>query len=121
MTTMTSTTSSATFVTNDITPMIINNTICYSVYIEVNQTLQESIEKRRTKFTINKPKLFSNTRKLYSVFDYQMSSKMISNVAVVILVVAGILIILADISLVLSLYSKESKKNKKKNLLIEPL
>lgn len=93
-------------VANDVTPIIINNTICYCVCTEVNQTLQESIDKRRTKLSINKPELSSNIRKLYSVPDYRMSSKVIGSVAIIVLVVAGMLLIVADLSSVLSLYSK---------------
>lgn len=93
-------------VINNVTQFIINNTVCYCICGEVNQTLQESIEKRRAKLSINKPELSSNTRKLYSVSDYRMSSKVIGIVAIIILVVAGMLIILADISSVISMYSK---------------
>lgn len=112
ITTMTSAASSGLPVTNDVTQFLINNTMCFCVCRETNQTLQESIEKRRNKLSINKPELSSNLRKLYSVSDYRMSSKVIGSVALIILVLAGILIILADISSVISIYSKtKNKKN----------
>lgn len=109
MTTLTST-ASATPVTNEVIPNIFNNTVCHCVCREVNQTLQESIEKRRTKMTLNKSELSSNIRKLYSVPDYRMSSKMIGSVAIIILVAAGMLPILSDMSSVLSLKSKRKFK-----------
>lgn len=93
-------------VINVVTQIIINDTVCYCICREANQTLQESIEKRRTKLLINKPDFFSYIRKFNSVSNYRMSFKVIGGVAITILVVSALLIILADISFVISKYSK---------------
>lgn len=93
-------------VINVVTQIIINDTVCNCICREANQTLQESIEKRRTKLLINKPDFFSYIRKFNSVSNYRMSFKVIGGVAITILVVSALLIILADISFVISKYSK---------------
>lgn len=99
-------------VINVVTQIIINDTVCCCICREANQTLQESIEKRRTKLLINKPDFFSYIRKFNSVSNYRMSFKVIGGVAITILVVSALLIILADISFVISKYSKiKLKKN----------
>lgn len=110
-TTLTSTMSSVKPVTNDVTQIFINNANCNCVCVKANQTLQESIEKRRTKLTVNKPELSSSIRKLYSVPDHRTSSKVIGSVAVVTFVVFGMLLVIADLSSLLSLYSKRKSKN----------
>lgn len=114
-TTMTSMTSSGTPLANDNTSMNTNNGRCYCVCREVNQTLHQSNEERIKKLVINKRKLSSQIRKLHSAPDYRISSKMIGSVAIIILVVAGMLIVLADISFILSVHSKKKSKKRKIN------
>lgn len=97
------------------TSIKINNVSCYCVCREVNQTLHQSNEERIKKLTINKRELSSQIRKLHSAPDYRISSKMIGSVAIIILVVAGMLIILADISSILSVHSKKKSKKRKIN------
>lgn len=97
------------------TSININNVSCYCVCREVNQTMHQSNEERMKKLTINKRELSSQIRKLHSAPDYRISSKMIGSVAIIILVVAGMLIILADISSILSVHSKKKSKKRKIN------
>lgn len=114
-TTLTSMMSSGTPLANDNTSMNTNNGRCYCVCREVYQTLHQSNEERIKKLTINKRELSSQIRKLHSAPDYRISSKMIGSVAIIILVVAGMLIILADLSIILSVHSKKKSKKRKVN------
>lgn len=93
-----SSTSSATTMTiNDTTQNTKDNKLCVCVCKHVNQTIQESIEKRRRELILNKTELSFNIRKRTSAGDNRKTSRMMGTVAVIILVVYGLLFFCTDI------------------------
>lgn len=99
-TTMTS--QSVTTIGNDVRNLTTYNISCVCVCKDVNQTMEESIQQRRSELLLNKTKLSSAMRKLTSAHDYRKSSEVIGNVSVIILIIIGMLFFFADICSVLS-------------------
>lgn len=89
---------------DDDTKVVINTTTsCICVCKGINQTLKESIENRRRKLTVNQLALSSAIRKLSSAPDIRVTSKVIGTVVIIILVVFGLFLFLADIIYMVSL------------------
>lgn len=80
---------------------------CVCVCIDVNQTTEEAIERRRNELFLNKTKLSSTIRKLTSAQDYRMSSKVIGTVSIIIFVLLGMLFFCADICSVLLFFFRK--------------
>lgn len=99
-TTMTS--QSVTTTGNDVRNLTTYNVSCVCVCKDVNQTMEESIQQRRSDLLLNKTKLSSAIRKLTSVHDYRKSSEVIGTVSVIILIIIGMLFFFPDICSVLS-------------------
>lgn len=98
---------SATMTGIDVTNLPTHNVSCVCVCKDVNQTIEESIERRRNELFLNKTKLSSVVRKLTSAQDYRMSSKVIGTISTIILVLFGMLFFCADIFSVLSLFFRK--------------
>lgn len=94
------TSSLITKATNDTTA--INDTTCVCVCKYVNQTLDESIERRRKELIINKTRLSSTIRKLTSAPDYRKSVEVIGTLAIVVLVVLGLFLFCSDVCSIMS-------------------
>lgn len=92
-----STSSANTMTVTDTTQNTKNSTLCVCVCKHRNQTIQESIEKRRRELIVNKTELSFNIRKRTSARDNRKTSRMIGTVAVIILIVYGLLFFCADI------------------------
>lgn len=95
LTTLTS--SSNTMTTNNTTQKAMKSTLCVCVCKHANQTIQESIEKRRKELILNKTQLSSNIRKRTSAGDNRKTSRVVGTVGVIILVLYGLLFFFADI------------------------
>lgn len=91
------TSSSNTMTTNDTTQKAMKSILCVCVCKHANQTIQESIEKRRRELNLNKTELSFNIRKRTSAGDNRKTSRMMGTVAVIILVLYGLLFFCADI------------------------
>lgn len=115
LTTLTS--SSNTMTTNETTQKAMNSTLCVCVCRHANQTVQESIDKRRRELILNKTELSFNIRKRTSAGDKRKTSRVVGTVAVIILVLYGLLFFCADI---LSLLAMCHSKMLNKNNQIEP-
>lgn len=81
---------------NDIPRIVTNTTLCTCVCMEVNQTLDESIENRRRDLAVKQQGLSSTTRKLTSAPDIRVTSKVIGTMAIIVLVVFGLFFFLGD-------------------------
>lgn len=86
---------------NDVTELTTYNLSCVCVCKDVNQTIGESIQYRRSELLLNKTKLSSAMGKLTSAHDYRKSSEVIGSVCAIILVIIG-MVFCADICSVLS-------------------
>lgn len=75
------TSSSNTITTHDTTQKAMNNTLCVCVCKYANQTIQESIEKRRKELILNKTELSSYMRKRTSARDNRKTSRVVGTVA----------------------------------------
>lgn len=115
LTTLTS--SSNTMTTNETTQKAMNSTLCVCVCKHANQTIQESIEKRRRELILNKTELSFNIRKRTSAGDNRKTSRVLGTVAVIIIVLYALLFFCADI---LSLLALCRSKMFQKNNQIEP-
>lgn len=91
------TSSSNTLTINDTTQKTKNSTLCACVCKHTNQTIQESIEKRRRELILNKTELSFNKRKRTSAGDNRKTSSAMGTVGVIILVLYGLLFFFADI------------------------
>lgn len=110
LTTLTS--SSNTMTTNDTTQKAMKSTLCVCVCKHANQTIQESIEKRRKELILNKTELSSYMRKRTSAGDNRKTSRVVGTVAVIIIVLYALLFFCADILSLLALCrSKMFQKN----------
>lgn len=89
--------SSNTMTINDTTQNTKDSTMCVCVCKYTNQTIQESIEKRRRELILNKTELSFKIRKRTSAGDNRKTSRMMGTVAVIILVLYGLLFFCADI------------------------
>lgn len=87
---------------NDTAKNILNGSLCVCVCKYTNQTLEDSMEKRRKQLLLNKTELSSNIRKRMSAPDPRKSSTVVGTVAVIILVVFGLLFFSADIRALLA-------------------
>lgn len=87
---------------NDTAKNILNGSLCVCVCKYTNQTLEDSMEKRRKQLLLNKTELSSNIRKRMSAPDPRKSSTVVGTVAVIILVVFGLLFLSADIRALLA-------------------
>lgn len=115
LTTLTS--SSNTMTTNDTTQKAMKSTLCVCVCKQANQTIQESMEKRRKELILNKTELSFNIRKRTSAGDNRKTSKVVGTVGVFILVLYGLLFFCADIWTLLAMCrSKMFHKNNQKEL-----
>lgn len=102
--TITISTNEVSISTDDVTNIFdTNNISCVCVCKFVNQTLQESMDNRRKKLTLNKTKLASTIRKLRSAPDFRMSSELIGVVATIVLAIIGLLCFCADVGYLMSL------------------
>lgn len=90
-------------VSDDDTKIVINTTSCNCFCKDINQTLEESIGNRRRNLTVNQLALSSAIRKVSSAPDIRVTSKVIGTVAIIILVVFGLFLFLADIIYMVSL------------------
>lgn len=115
LTTLTS--SSNTMTTIDTTQKAMKSTLCVCVCKHANQTIQESIEKRRRELILNKSELSSYMRKRTSARDNRKTSRVVGTVAVIILVLYALLFFCADI---LSLLALCRSKMFQKDNQIEP-
>lgn len=95
LTTLTS--SSNTMTINDTMQNAMDSTLCVCVCKHTNQTIQESIEKRRRELILNKTELSFNKRKRTSAGDNRKTSRVVGSVGVIILVLYGLLFFVADI------------------------
>lgn len=86
---------------NDVTELTSYNLSCVCVCKDVNQTIGESIQYRRSELLSNKTKLSFAMGKLTSAHDYRKSSEVIGSVCAIILVIIG-MVFCADICSVLS-------------------
>lgn len=75
----------------------IGNTSCVCVCKYLNQTLDESIERRRKELVLNKTRLSAAIKKLTFVSDYIMSVEVVGTVAIIGLVLCGLIFFCADI------------------------
>lgn len=91
------TSSSNTLTINDTTQNTKNSTLCVCVCKHTNQTIQESIEKRRRELILNKTELSFNKRKRTCAGDNRKTSSVMGTVGVIILVLYGLLFFFADI------------------------
>lgn len=96
---------------NDVTELTSFNLSCVCVCKNVNQTIEESIQQRRSELLLNKTKLSSALRKLTSAHDYRKSSEVIGSVSAIILVIIGMVVFCADICSVLSFCLRECLKS----------
>lgn len=94
------TSSLITKATNDTTA--INDTTCVCVCKYVNQTLDESIERRRKELIINKTRLSSTIRRLTSASDYRMSVEVVGTVAIIALILFGLFLFCSDVCSIMS-------------------
>lgn len=85
------TSSENTMTLNDTDKNILNRSSCVCVCKYTNQTLEDSMEKRRKQLLLNKTELSSNIRKRMSAPDPRKSSKVVGTVVAIILVVFGLL------------------------------
>lgn len=69
----------------------IGNTSCVCVCKYLNQTLDESIERRRKELVLNKTRLSAAIKKLTFVSDYIMSVEVVGTVAIIGLVLCGLI------------------------------
>lgn len=96
---------------NDVTELTSYNLSCVCVCKDVNQTIEESIQQRRSELLLNKTNLSSALRKLTSAHDYRKSSEVIGSVSAIILVIIGMVFFCADICSVLSFCLRECLKS----------
>lgn len=89
LTILTSSENTMTF--NDTAKSILNRSLCVCMCKYTNQTLKDSMEKRRKQLLLNKTELSSNIRKRMSAPDPRKSSTVVGTVAAVILVLFGLL------------------------------
>lgn len=75
----------------------IGNTSCVCVCKYLNQTLDESIERRRKELVLNKTRLSAAIKKLTFVSNYIMSVEVVGTVAIIGLVLCGLIFFCADI------------------------
>lgn len=101
LTILTSSENTMTF--NDTAKNILNRSLCFCVCKYTNQTLEDSMEKRRKQLLLNKTELSSNIRKRISAPDPRTSSKVVGTMAAIILVVFGLLFFSADIRTLLAM------------------
>lgn len=80
----------------------VGNTTCVCICRYVNQTLAESIERRKKELVLNKTKLSRAIRKLTSVSDFRKSVEIIGTVAIVVLVLFGFFLLCTDICSIIS-------------------
>lgn len=80
----------------------VGNTTCVCICRYVNQTLAESIERRKKELVLNKTKLSRAIRKLTSVSDFRKSVEIIGTVAIVVLVLFGFFLLCTDICSIMS-------------------
>lgn len=77
--------------------VIANNTLCFCICKNSNQTLKESIEKRRKDLSVNKTQISSFIRKLTSAQDDRKMSEVIGIIAIIILVLFGLVLCCVDV------------------------
>lgn len=92
-----------TILTMDVTTqnIIVNSTLCFCVCRNSNQTLKESVERRRKELTVNKTQISSFIRKLTSAQDGRKMSEVIGIIAIIILVLFGLILCCVDICVAL--------------------
>lgn len=97
-------TSSSNIMTiNYTTQNTVNSAFCTCTCKYTNQTLDESIKKRRRDLILNKTELSFNLRKRTSARDNRKTSKVVGTVGVIILVLYGLLFFFADIWIFLAI------------------
>lgn len=103
--------------TKNVTNIVMNTTSCICVCTGVNQTLEESIQKRRKELTVNSPKIASNIRKRTSAQDIRVTSKVIGTGAIIVLVGFGLSLFLGDlVSVFCLIFTKNVNIQKEVNL-----
>lgn len=89
---------STSLIMNDSTQVFtLNNTLCACICKNTNETLKESVERRRQELIMNKIKISSFIRKLTSAQDDRKTSEVIGAVSAIILVLFALIIFCIDI------------------------